>query len=150
MPPPRLRGRSRAKRSGRGPVSPRMQELVTGPLPGAGEQKKRGGGTMARSRNATLGTLIGVVLAIALQAYPLSTTASAQAPSTSGYDPSLRSLQYYSYKRVAESGPERGRELYYFKCWQCHNEFQKTAPQLTGLYQGGRQIAGQPVTDAVV
>ena len=46
------------------------------------------------------------------------------------YDPSLRALQYYRYKRLAESGPERGRELYYFKCWQCHNEFQKTAPQL--------------------
>ena len=52
--------------------------------------------------------------------------------------------------RLAESGPERGRELYYFKCWQCHNEFQKTAPQLKGLYEGGRQVAGETVTDAVL
>jgi hypothetical protein len=59
-------------------------------------------------------------------------------------------LQYYRYKRLAESGPERGRELYYFKCWQCHNEFQKTAPQLKGLYEGGRQVAGETVTDAVL
>src|SRR6476660_4816376 len=66
------------------------------------------------------------------------------------YDTSLRALQYYRYKRVAESGPERGRELYYFKCWQCHNEFQKTAPQLRGLYEGGRQVAGEIVTDAVL
>jgi streptogramin lyase/mono/diheme cytochrome c family protein len=71
----------------------------------------------------------------------------AQQPS---YDPALRALQYYGYKRAAESGPDRGREFFYFKCWQCHNEFQKTAPQLTGLYQGGRQVAGELVTDAVL
>jgi mono/diheme cytochrome c family protein len=76
-----------------------------------------------------------------------SQTGSSASPS---YDPSLRALQYYRYKRVAESGPERGRELYYFKCWQCHNEFQKTAPQLKGLYEGGRQVAGETVTDAVL
>src|SRR5689334_24854370 len=69
---------------------------------------------------------------------------------TDSYDPSLRAIQYYNYKRVAQNGPERGRELYYFKCWQCHNEFQKTAPQLTGLYQHGRLIAGEPVIDALV
>src|SRR5439155_4601010 len=74
----------------------------------------------------------------------------AQSASSSGYDESIRALQYYRYKRVAESGPERGRELYYFKCWQCHNEFQKTAPQLTGLYENGRQVAGELVSDAVL
>src|SRR5215470_6829176 len=73
-----------------------------------------------------------------------------QAGTSASYDPSLRSLQYYRYKRVAESGPERGRELYYFKCWQCHNELQKTAPQLKGLYDNGRQVDGLPVTDAVL
>src|SRR5204863_98258 len=81
------------------------------------------------------GTLLGANLAI-IQASLFATPALAQFysnPGTSTYDPSLRALQYYTYKRVAESGPERGRELYYFKCWQCHNEFQKTAPQLQGL-----------------
>src|SRR5215470_10254647 len=73
-----------------------------------------------------------------------------QAGSSASYDPSLRSLQYYRYKRVAESGPERGRELYYFKCWQCHNEFQQTAPQLKGLYENGRRVDGELVTDAVL
>ena len=76
----------------------------------------------------------------------LPTPAVAQQAASASYDPSLRSLQYYRYKRVAESGPERGRELYYFKCWQCHNEFQKTAPQLKGLYEGGRQVAGETIT----
>ena len=107
---------------------------------------------MTRSEHRTLGTSLGATLAI-IQASLFATPALAQSysnPGTSTYDPSLRALQYYTYKRVAESGPERGRELYYFKCWQCHNEFQKTASQLKGLYEDGRQIAGQPVSDAIV
>src|SRR5205807_5475698 len=107
---------------------------------------------MTRSEHRTLGTSLGATLAI-IQASLFATPALAQSysnPGTSTYDPSLRALQYYTYKRVAESGPERGRELYYFKCWQCHNEFQKTAPQLTGLYEGARQIAGQPVNNATL
>jgi virginiamycin B lyase len=91
-----------------------------------------------------LGALLGV-----LSTSPPATAQQAGSP-TASYDPSLRALQYYRYKRLAESGPERGRELYYFKCWQCHNEFQKTAPQLKGLYEGGRQVAGETVTDAVL
>ena len=79
----------------------------------------------------------------ALSASPPAAAQQAGGSPSLSYDPSLRALQYYRYKRLAESGPERGRELYYFKCWQCHNEFQKTAPQLKGLYEGGRQIAGE-------
>ena len=89
---------------------------------------------MARNRTRAFGPLLGATLAI-IQAGLFATPALAQSysnPGTSTYDPSLRALQYYTYKRVAESGPARGRELYYFKCWQCHNEFQKTAPQPTG------------------
>jgi streptogramin lyase/mono/diheme cytochrome c family protein len=74
----------------------------------------------------------------------------AATPSPPAYDESLRALQYYRYKRVAESGPERGRELYYFKCWQCHNEFQKTAPQLKGLYRRANLVTGAPVNDASI
>ena len=78
-------------------------------------------------------------LAIACAVAP-ARRADAQQATPSSYDEQLRALQYYRYKRVAESGPERGRELYYFKCWQCHNEFQKTAPQLKGLYQRGTLV----------
>jgi virginiamycin B lyase len=85
-------------------------------------------------------------LAIAFVAAP-ARRADAQQAAPSSYDESLRALKYYRYKRVADSGPERGRELYYFKCWQCHNEFQTTAPQLKGLYQLGTLISGEPVND---
>ena len=63
----------------------------------------------------------GVVLAAVFFGGGLFNSAAvAQTTATpASYDKSIRSLQYYRYKRVAESGPERGRELYYFKSWRC-------------------------------
>jgi mono/diheme cytochrome c family protein len=59
-----------------------------------------------------------------------------------------RSLETYEFRKAAQSGPERGREIFYYKCWFCHNEFTKNAPQLTGLYQRGRMVVtGGPVND---
>jgi mono/diheme cytochrome c family protein len=58
-----------------------------------------------------------------------------------------RSLETYEFRRAAPSGPERGREIYYYKCWFCHNEFTKNAPQLTGLYGRGTLLSGLPVND---
>jgi mono/diheme cytochrome c family protein len=58
-----------------------------------------------------------------------------------------RSLQTYEFRKAAQSGPERGREIFYYKCWFCHNEFTKNAPQLAGLYQRDRLLSGLPVND---
>jgi streptogramin lyase/mono/diheme cytochrome c family protein len=101
---------------------------------------------------------VGLALASSGLGQPVRPAAAQTASPTPGapafppatYDESLRDLKYYRYKRVAESGAERGRELYYFKCWQCHNEFQTTAPQLKGLYQLGTLISGEPVNDATL
>jgi mono/diheme cytochrome c family protein len=61
-----------------------------------------------------------------------------------------RSLQTYQFRKAARSGPERGREIFYYKCWFCHNEFTKNAPQLVGLYQRGTLLSGLPVNDDTV
>lgn len=61
-----------------------------------------------------------------------------------------RSLETYEFRKAARSGPERGREIFYYKCWFCHNEFTKNAPQLTGLYQRGTLLSGLPVNDDTV
>jgi len=58
-----------------------------------------------------------------------------------------RSLETYEFRKAAKSGAERGREIFYYKCWFCHNEFTKQAPQLTGLYQRGTLLSGLPVND---
>jgi len=58
-----------------------------------------------------------------------------------------RSLETYEFRKAARTGPERGREIFYYKCWFCHNEFTKNAPQLTGLYERGTLLSGLPVSD---
>jgi mono/diheme cytochrome c family protein len=61
-----------------------------------------------------------------------------------------RSLETYEFRKAAQSGPERGREIFYYKCWFCHNEFTKDVPKLTGLYAHPALINGQPVNDDTV
>ena len=67
-----------------------------------------------------------------------------------GQDNYQRSLETYEFKKAATSGPERGREIFYYKCWFCHNEFTKTAPQLTGLFARPTLLSGLPVNDDAV
>ena len=107
----------------------------------------RGWRELAIGFGLALAWLAAIPYAPAVQAESVSPTPGAAPFPAPLYDPSLRDLNYYRYTRVAASGAERGRELYYFKCWQCHNEFQTTAPQLKGLYQNGTLISGAPVND---
>ena len=65
-------------------------------------------------------------------------------------DPYQRSLQVYEFRKAAQSGPDRGQEIFYYKCWFCHNEFTKDIPKLTGLYQHAALMSGEPVTDDTV
>jgi mono/diheme cytochrome c family protein len=65
-------------------------------------------------------------------------------------DYNQRSLEIYEFRKAAQSGPERGQEIYYFKCWFCHNEFVKGIPHLEGLYKKPTLLSGQPVNDANV
>ncbi len=67
-------------------------------------------------------------------------------------DPSLRYLQrsqeIFEFRKAAQSGAERGREIFYYKCWMCHNEFAKEAPRLDTLFQRPDMVMGKPVTEA--
>jgi mono/diheme cytochrome c family protein len=58
-----------------------------------------------------------------------------------------RSLEIFEFKRGADSGVERGKEIYYYKCWFCHNDLAEGAPKLIGVYQRGTLITGRPATD---
>ena len=92
--------------------------------------------------------------ALMISACMLSPPAIAQQPAPQGTTPKpvakdyyQRSLETYEFRKAAQSGPERGREIFYYKCWFCHNEFTKNAPQLTGLYHRGTLLSGLPVND---
>src|ERR1043165_4166916 len=53
-----------------------------------------------------------------------------------------RSLELVEFRKAAPSGTERGREIFYYKCWFCHNDFTSRAPQLKGLYARPTLISG--------
>jgi mono/diheme cytochrome c family protein len=92
---------------------------------------------------------IGAAVAVAgLVAVPAwAQEAPPQPPKPVAKDYYQRSLQTYEFKKAAQNGAERGREIFYYKCWFCHNEFSTTAPHLTGLYQRGTLLSGLPVND---
>jgi cytochrome c5 len=54
----------------------------------------------------------------------------------------------YEFKRGAQSGVERGKEIFYYKCWFCHNDLAEGAPKLAGVYQRGTLVTGglRPMT----
>ncbi len=58
-----------------------------------------------------------------------------------------RSIEIYEFKRGAASGVERGKEIFYYKCWFCHNDLAEGAPKLVGVYQRGTLVTGRPATD---
>ena len=70
---------------------------------------------------------------------------AAQEPAAKDYN--QRSLEIYEFRKAAKSGPERGGEIYYYKCWFCHNEFTKDIPKLEGLFKRATLLSGQPVTE---
>lgn len=104
-------------------------------------------------RGKTAGAMVAAVLAATSWA---GCPASAQqpgnvpAPSGAAKDYDQRALEIYEFRKGASSGPERGREIFYYKCWFCHNEFTKDIPKLTGLYAHPALISGQPVNDDTV
>ena len=90
-----------------------------------------------RRRVALLGTTAFVVI--------LSFTIFAARPANAGRPPDgatdtptpatyrddlQRSYRTDKYLEVADSGADRGENIYWHKCWACHNKYQQAAPQL--------------------
>src|SRR5436190_24363904 len=68
-------------------------------------------------------------------------------PQQPAKDYNQRSLEIYEFRKAARSGPERGQEIFYYKCWFCHNKLVEGIPHLEGLFQRATLGAGQPVND---
>jgi mono/diheme cytochrome c family protein len=63
----------------------------------------------------------------------------------------------WAMERVGKSPVERGQEIYYMRCWICHNEYtiaaeasSYAAPSLRDLFKRERLRSGRPVTDETV
>jgi mono/diheme cytochrome c family protein len=105
-------------------------------------------------RRLALGLSVGVVAWGGLLAFGQSASSQdseAKTSSSSGLDLE-RSVKIYNFKTTAESGPLRGEEIYYYKCWICHNQYTIKAGTgalpLKGLFQRGRIVStGKPATN---
>jgi mono/diheme cytochrome c family protein len=62
-------------------------------------------------------------------------------------DPYQRSVAIYTFHKAAASGADRGREIFYYKCWFCHNEFADGAPKLKGVFQRKQLLSGRPANE---
>jgi mono/diheme cytochrome c family protein len=82
-------------------------------------------------------------------AAPQQAAARPQTPEPEIVDPNQRSIAIYEFKKAAASGPDRGREIFYYKCWFCHNEFAgpQSAPDLKTVFQRKQLLSGRPTTD---
>ena len=69
------------------------------------------------------------------------------APEAPFADPYQRSVAIYNFRKAADSGPDRGREIFYYKCWFCHNEFAEGAPSLKGVFQRSKLLSGRPANE---
>src|SRR5271165_6047654 len=72
-------------------------------------------------------------------------------PAEPAKDYNQRALEIYEFRKAAQSGPARGQEIYYYKCWMCHNELAEGgAPKLAGLFKRSTLVTGDPVNDETV
>ncbi len=51
---------------------------------------------------------------------------------------------------MADSGAARGENIYFYKCWMCHNKYTASAPYLKDLYKRPNLMLGKPVNDETV
>jgi streptogramin lyase/cytochrome c5 len=64
-----------------------------------------------------------------------------------------RSTRIFTYQQAASEGPKRGQEIYYYRCWSCHNSYTvkagNPAPLLEDLYDDGAKMwSGQAASEA--
>ncbi len=107
-----------------------------------------------RRRAGLLGTTFNVaILSIAVF---MASSATAGRPAegagdttvpAANHDDLQRSYRTDKYLEVAESGAERGENIYWHKCWACHNQYQQAAPTLEGLFKRTALITGVSVSE---
>jgi streptogramin lyase/mono/diheme cytochrome c family protein len=67
-------------------------------------------------------------------------------PNVTHTDDLQRSARLDTYKVIADGGAGRGENIYFYKCWMCHNQYAKTGPYLKELFKHEQLMSGDPVT----
>jgi len=117
-----------------------------------------------RQKYSVAGRLLGAFGLPLLAAYTGGMLALAQtveaprdaaAAAQTAIDPDDRASQIWHFQRLGSRGWQRGQEIYYMRCWICHNEYTViaepgAAPSLRDLFRRSRLLNGQPTTDGNV
>jgi streptogramin lyase len=61
-----------------------------------------------------------------------------------------RSYQMDRYTEIANHGEARGENIYFYKCFVCHNHYAKGGPSLNDLFHRPQLASGSAVTDQAV
>jgi hypothetical protein len=103
--------------------------------------------------------LAGLILALGVLVgtyRPDGATAFAQAPATApvdtGVDPYDRNAMLWANQRSGyKSGWQRGREIYYMRCWMCHSEYVTAADTFPtpSLRDVAKRMTDQQITAVV-
>src|SRR5579872_2482629 len=72
---------------------------------------------------------------------------AAAAKDVSTNDDFQRSARADSYTLMANTGDLRGENVYFYKCWMCHNKYAKGGPYLKDLFQQENLVNGEPVSE---
>ena len=99
-------------------------------------------------------TSVSLVLAlfvVAIAHYDTASAAAAPRKAAAGKDVSSnddfqRSARADSYTLLANSGAARGENIYFYKCWMCHNKYAKGGPYLKDLFKQENLVNGEPVS----
>jgi mono/diheme cytochrome c family protein len=96
--------------------------------------------------------LVSTMATVSAVAQQQARQPAAQAqPAEPAKDYNQRALEIYEFRKAAQSGPTRGQEIYYYKCWMCHNELAEGgAPKLVGLFKRTTLVTGEPLNDETV
>ena len=94
--------------------------------------------------------VVALALVLVLGAAILGGHPGAQTPAEqpAAQDPYQRSLDHFLFRATATSGPQRGEELYFYKCWFCHSALAERAPVLEDLFDRPG-VTGQRVAQTI-
>ncbi|MDX1499429.1 MAG: carboxypeptidase regulatory-like domain-containing protein [Woeseiaceae bacterium] len=105
--------------------------------------------SIGRSGLVTAGLLVSLLLAAGAQAQGQNAGGQSEY-----WDELQRSMRIYQFEQAAPEGKARGEEIFYYRCWACHNSYTNgagsPAPRLEHLYDRSVMMSGEPVTDANV
>ena len=115
---------------------------------------------MRRLRGQLTGIVVILVIGMGLSAgLQIDETVLAQAspqssegrPAAEGQVDGLqRSYRLDSYQVLGNEGAARGENIYKYKCWVCHHQYQKDGPDLKDLYKRPALMSGTAVDDDAV